>query len=533
MKFLKYVICLLSLIILFNIPFVYANDENVPAINVIENDEVDKKQKENLKKEVSDIVEELRKKVNSIDEKINELKQTDEYNTYPTIRLNIDTPIFGIKSIVKQKLRITKEVAATDVAKGYSIRDIVKNRTVKLPEKKVGNIVVSTININIDDDLTINEYNTLILKLTNYIDKVDNVYTFLDEQTNKMFKEYISKEKKEKISELTTRLNKIEKDYTDKDNQLVKLKLINCEEYKGLVERYIKLNTRKIGLEIKTSNVLVESAKLNEIQKEVISLESDTIDFLSDIDKVYNEKIVELGINNVYLNTYNELKARIKGVDKYIKNSYKEVEIVNVENSEDKKEDKENKEKNDKVVATENIKNYDVFSKNYFDKMNELISKLEESMKTIDIKYINDEKIENDNKEQEEIKNENKKYEKLTQEEKDKEFENIINIYSEFLKNQYNFYLDNINGVLSLTNTKLNNLAEYTKTDIVSEVKYVYIELPKSLENTMEVYSTEYNVEVISLISNFAKELEKLNSTYLDILKIYNELNVDEIINKA
>ena len=138
-------------------------------------------------------------------------------------------------------------------------------------------------------------------------------------------------------------------------------------------------------------------------------------------------------------------------------------------------------------------------------------------------------KVESDEKES---KSE-EKYKSLTDDEIESNVEEVIDVYNEFLNNQYLFYLDNINGLLNLTNAKLKNLAEYTSSDVISHIQYIYIDLPNTLENYLEKYDISSNIEVKCLIKKFESELNKLLDEYLDIIELYEEMNVDDIISKT
>ena len=565
MKFSKYVICL-SLILIFSFSNIYADeikteDTNSSIETKLTEEEI-QKQKGQLKSEVSNLTEQIRNTISEIDEKIVELRKTDEYNTYPTIRLNIDTPIFGMKSIINQKLRITKDVSAADVAKGYSIRYVVKNRVVKVPATKLGNIVVSTNEIDIDDQLDINEYNTVVLKLMNYKDKVNSVNDFLEDKTNKMFKEFISKEKKDRLNEFSSRLSEINKSLLDEDSSLTLIYLAQYDGYSDLSKEYLSLKEKKKELENKISNVLIETSKLNDIQKSIISLESDVIDYTTKVDKVIDENI-DIKIENVYLNAYENLKSRYETIEQYIKNSEKEIVVESVEeasNTKNKNDDNKNTnnkntdKNNDKsdsnndekesVVTTQIEKVYDVFSEKYFDTMKSQITTLEQKMDEFNITYKNEKESESSKKSEDNDKtnNENKdkndskieeKYKTLTEEEIQSSIEEVINLYNEFLNNEYLFYLDNVNGTLNVTNSKLKNLAEYTSADVISHIQYIYIDLPTALEKYLDTYDINSTIEIKELISKFNGELNKLLKEYKAIVKLYEDFDVDDIISKT
>lgn len=536
MKFSKCLACLF-IIAFFNYTFIYAAESsNINSIeaNEIENieDEKIEEQKANLKKEVLNLVEELRIGISSIDEKIESLRKTDEYSTYPTIRLNIDTPVLGIKSIINQKLRITKDVSAGDVAKGYSVRDIVKNKIVKVPDLKVGNIVVSVKELDLESDLLVSEYNSLILKLINYKDKVQSVENFLDIQTNKIFKEYVSKEKKDKLGDFSSRLEKINEDLLNVNNDLSKMYFNESEEYSELKEEYIKLTNLQKELKKETTNVLIESDDLNSLQKNIIGLESNVVDYLAKVDNLIDIELKEIKINEIYIKSYNNLKSKLEYIEKYIENSKTEKDI-STENNIDNNSTKNISDENVKTTEIEIV--YEVFSDKSVNNMKNILSNIEKRMNELDIKY-------NETKENEETDIENnvddkeikeQKYEKLTSEEIENEFSNVIQKYNEFLKYEYTFYLDNINGLLNITNVKLKDISSVTDIDIIDEAKYIYIDLPVNLDKYLDTYDINSSVEIRYLISNLKNELKKLCNNYLNLIELYDKLNVDELLNKA
>lgn len=532
MKFSKCLICLFMIVCL-NIVYIYATESsNISNVEADEAESIEiQEQKSELKKEVSSLIEELRYGITEIDEKIEELKKTDEYISYPTIRLNIDTPIFGIKSIINQKLRITKDVSAGDVAKGYSIRYIVKNKLVKIPDLKVGNIIVSTKEIDIESDLLITEYNSLILKLINYKDKVESVQEFLDIQTNKMFKDYVSNDKKEKLRDFSDRLEKIDSDLLKVNYDLTKVFLSEYEKYSELNKEYIELATMQKELKNELSDVLIESDKLNNLQKNIITLESDVIDYVAKIYSINND-LNKIKIDKVYLKAYNNLKNRLDYIEKYIKDSEIEKDIKeDISKSEDKTSNEDDK-------VTEIVTIYEVFSDKSINNMKNILLNLEKSMDELDIAY----KEKNKDIDSEENSQDGDKaskiidklaFETLTDEEIDEELGNIIQKYNEFLKSEYTFYLDNVNGLLNLTNTKIKNIASVTDADLISEAKYVYIELPLNLEKYLDLYNSNSGIEIKYLISNFKNELVRLSDNYIELNELYKKLDIDKKLNNT
>jgi len=548
MKFSKYLICF-CMIFCLNSTYLCAtetentNDTKINDEQNVENIELEE-QKNKLKKEVSNLVENLRTGIVSIDEKIEVLRKTDEYINYPTIRLNIDTPIFGIKSIINQKLRITKDVSPADVAKGYSIRDIVKNKVIKIPDLKVGNIVVSTKEFNIDHELTITEYNSLILKLMNYIDKVESVQNFLDIQTNKMFKEYISKEKKDKLSDLNSRLEKINNDLLNKNSDLQKIYFVGYEKYDELEDKYIKIVGKQKQLGNKSSDVLIDSTSLNNLQKDMLTLEAEVIDYLSEIEEVSSKNSKKIDIKDIYLVLYSEIQNKVLNINEYITKSEKIEQEKEVEQEQANEYIEELEQnigsdtfaKDDKTTKITTL--YEIYSNRAVDNMKNIISNIEKKMTELEIRYKEDEEVVENSQNTENIGNDSEEkiefgYEKLTEEQINEEFNHVLSKYNEFLKYEYSFYLDNVNGLLELTNTKVKNIALVTDSDIISEVKYIYIDLPVNLDKYLEAYNVNSKIEIKYLISNFKNELQKLSKNYMSLMDLYNKLNVDELLNKA
>lgn len=497
-----------------------------------ESEEV-KKQKEKLKKKCKEMIEQMQRKLNEIDAKIVSLRKTEEYEMYPTIRLNIDTPFFGMKSIINQKLKITKDVAATDVAKGYSVRSIVKSKMVKCPDITVGKIVVSTKDVDIEDSLSISEYNLLILKLMNYLEKTNTIYHFLDTQTNKMFKEYISKEKKDTLNDIHTRLETIDKKLLEQDLKLLTLSYLDLEHFDSLLESYNTLNKRQNELSSEVTNILIESSKLTELQKKTLVLESDMIDYTNEIDTLLEQE--QTDIEKVVKNMSNSFQESIKKVTKYIESSQKKVDKKQ-ENSEEK-EDKEQQEKQ-KIEEQEIKKVYEVYAQKDLESLKNIEKRLKDKIKELEISLEDEkEKSEEMASEKDEItdsqeeKKKRYKYQTLSEEETKKQLEEILSMNQEFLKIEYDFYLNNVNNLLKEMNGKVTNLAEYTQVDIMSDIEYIYSELPKNLENYLDFYHVNSSIELRMLISNFQKELSTLNQKYQKVMEIYEKMNVESKMN--
>ena len=64
-------------------------------------------------------------------------------------------------------------------------------------------------------------------------------------------------------------------------------------------------------------------------------------------------------------------------------------------------------------------------------------------------------------------------------------------------------------------------------------MKYIYLELPETLEDYLDYCNTSLYIEVEDLSNKLSEQLNKLVDTYLKMEKIYEDLNVDDVKSKA
>ena len=157
---------------------------------------------ETILKLVDEYIEQINTKIINIDKKINDLKVQREFDYYPAIRLNVDAPIFGLTSVVESKLRVKKDISTSDVANKYSIRNIVKDRTIRIPDSYLGAIVMSTKEYKINKDMPIAQAKLTLIKCIQYLSQINSVEDYIDTQTNNIFRDYISDDKKANINDV-------------------------------------------------------------------------------------------------------------------------------------------------------------------------------------------------------------------------------------------------------------------------------------------------------------------------------------------
>lgn len=485
-------------------------------------------------KNIDECKENIREKINIIDEKIKSIKQKDEYKNYPAIRLNVDTPIFGLSSICNQKLKITSEVSTADVVRGYSIKDILKTNSLKVPSFSVGNIVVVTRDIKFDDSITLTDANTCILKLIQYYEQVDAVDKFLDKQIIKIYTEYIPKDKSQKITTLKERIVSIQKEEQSINEDILKVYVcrINDEKYNELLKRYMEINDKIYVYSKDLENVLIDDDSLLQVEKNVINLEASFVSLKEDT-KNASTSISDATYNfeEVLLNLHNDLSLRKKNVEEYISNSEVKKEIQNTENAENSENTEAIKEN-----AVEEIKVYEIANNDALSKIDEKVNSLDEIIKKelgeVTLKKIKGELTEEVSEEtinKEEVNS--VALNEKTKEEKEELLNTVVNIYKDVLNIESNFYINNINLLLKNSTNKVNTLSKYTDYTNISDIKYIYLELPKSLEKDMAIYNTKEVLEINKLTSNIKEKLNKIVEIYKLVSREYEKKVPENIKN--
>ena len=526
---------LIVVVILLFAFLIYSKTGNIYAEELNNNVETIEKDDLQSKKEILDEIlkskEEIKQELVKIESKLSNIKEKDEYINYPAIRLNIDTPIFGLTSVCNQKLKITSEVSTADVASGYSIKDIVKNNSLKVPSFSVGSIVVITRDIRFDENITLIDASTCILKLMQYIEQAKNVNDFLDKQIIKIYSKYIPKSKSQKIQELQTRLEKVRENLNNNDKDLVKLYISNLdiEKYNTYLNKYIEINNNIYNYKKILDNVLISDEAIAECENKIILLESDYNTFDQEL-KSFTLNIAEKIDFEVSLAIIrNDFVAKRDNIQKYINNSKIEKPIEQLNNLADvNDQNNDTIAQNNSEVSNEIIKLYNVTSES-------IVQDIEKNIEYIDNKIneilgqtvLNKIKGINLTETNEEILNKtevnNIVIKELSVEEKNSLLEELYNTYKEVLSKEDKFYLDNTNLLLKDTTDKISSLSKYTNYYQVSNIRYIYLELPNLLEKEMDIYSLNYCIEIKKFTSSIIDKLNKLVEINKQVTQEYNE----------
>lgn len=462
-------------------------------------------QDENIDKQelilvINDCVNEIKNNLKEMDKVLEQLDKTEEYEKYPAIRLNIDTPFFGLGAMVDQKLKIKNEVSTVDVAKGYSIKNITNNMSIKLPDFKVGNIVVSTRDVKFDENISIEDAKASILKLVQYISQTKNTSELLNKRINHVFEGYIPKEKLDKINSLNNKLVEISNNIISKDEDIITITLIsNDEDSKEIVSKYYDINNRIYNLEKTLDNVLLSKEELESIEKESINLELESLEYLKKVsnekDKITNELNIELLLNN----TMEVLKNKKIALDEYVSKSFTYLEDSLNDQDEINSDDKEK------------IQQYEITSKYIIDYEQTLLNSLDDKIKY----YIPTNTDENINEEK-----------NISDDEKKSLLRDVIKLYNDFVSKENKFYLDNLNYILRDTTYKLSKLPEYTDAKTVKDVKYIYVSLPEEIDNLLDKYNSKSTLQTEALTNSLKDRLLRIVDSNIQVNMEYSKYNL-------
>lgn len=436
-------------------------------------------------------------KIEEIDKVVENARSQDEFAYYPAIRLNIDTPFFGVSSLAESKLRVKKEVSTTDIASQYSIRDIIKNKIIRLPESYLGSIVMSTKEYTIDEDMTLANARVTLVKCIQYVTQVDNAKSYVDTQINQTFRDYIKQDKKDALNDVKTKVQKCENDLEIVAEQIMKIRFVG-KDVNDMISRYTTIATSVNDVNKLSKNTLISENNLVELNKKAIACESDVVTLKDDVQKMYDEAIKNMDYSIALQALYNNVSERQKVMKSFIDGSKREtISVV------------DGKEVKEEIVV------YTITSASTLDYLDETIKDIEEDKK----KY------------EESLKNTTTE---VTQEDRIKDnkekIDDIYDIYMDVVEREYKFYTNNINSLLKDSNSKIASIVSQLSLDIDIDnkvfeyIKYTYIELPTNLTNYLENNNLDSAVELNNLVKELRNEISDLAKKNYSITKLYDEI---------
>ena len=535
-KTIKIVIFFCAILNVLSLTSIYAQ-EVTNTVNVDTNNTSIDEEKAIRKKEIKSIIDEslveIQKKIKNIDEKIKMLKTKEEFAKYPAIRLNIDTPLFGLSSIVDRKLIITKDVSTIDVANGYSIKSILKNNSMKLTDLSIANITVSTRDVKLDENIDIKDGNIAILKLMQYMVQINNIEKFVDNQINKTFTEYIPDERTNKIAEYKKRIAEVDKTLIETSNNLTYIYVCssNQEQYNQEIIKYEEYKKKSIDIQNSLKNILVTDEELENIQRNILELETKNLDFSKEVKDLLNVAKENLNEQLMLAFVKADLLQRRDKIQLYINNSIVS-NVVSKENNDNTSntvstdtnntqnvidENTQNQENNSNT--TEEIKVYEVMASDVLASLNSSLTKIDEDIK----KYIpvtsSAEVVTVDNTQTTGTINK-----EITKEEKLALLEKVITMYKEDIKKENKFYLDNVNYMIKDTTMKTYEVNKNTDENILKEMKYIYLNLPVNLNDYLENIGYNSTVDTTKLTEYLNKELNTIVEYNISLTKKYKAM---------
>ena len=434
-----------------------------------------KKQKQEILTSINSYLEDINHNIKIIDEEIENTKKQEEFDYYPAIRLNIDTPMFGMSSIVENKLRIKKDVSTTDVANKYSIRDVVEDKKIRLPESYIAGIVVSTKEVEINEDMSLEELKLTLVKCIQFESQVNAVDEFVDTQINKFFKDYIADEKKDNIRDVKDRSAKVKRNIEDLADKIYQMSFIGID-ISDYITQYNAVSKELYNISKKSKNTLMSNSNLYSSKNSRIKAYIEDATSKKNEEDTTAENNSKITIIQNYTvtseNTEEYLEKVIEDIETKITNYTKEQESLSSQSTqEQEKADKTEEEK--KAEETEKFNNNRA-------KLNELYAK-----------------------------------------------------YKEVLNRENKFYTDNINMLLNDSNSKMTSIIGQIDSDITIDneiftyTKYVYIDLPNNLSGYLERNNSTSMLELNNLNSSLYNELITLVQTNMNIKKMYEKMTED------
>ncbi len=515
MKKIRFLFITLAIMISLNIaiPTIYAEGETENS-----NDKIisENKEKEEILNLIDAYLEEITEKINLMDKKIANTKEQKEFEYYPAIRLNIDTPMFGLTSVVENKLRVKRDISTADVASQYSIRNIIENKKIRLPDSYLASIVMTTKEFDIDSSMTLPQAKVTLAKCIQYLSQVNSVDDYINTQTNNIFRDYISNDKKSNIKDVRDRVRKVSNELVSISDKIRMLSFlgIDVKEYNA---KYLELSKELYNIKNSSKNTLILDSDLNTLTRNSLTNESNVIDLDSNVTSLYETTLENIDYELLLENIVKNYESKIATINSYIEGSKKVTKKVV-----DEKEEK---------VTTVNYEVTSVATLDYMKAVLEDVNKEIEQLKKDSLSKENENKIEDEEDKKEEKTKEQLQQEKNKKiEENTKKVNSVYNKYKEVLNREYKFYTANINMLLKNSNDKISAvIAEINSgididNDIFAYTKYIYIDLPENLEKYIDENNIDSIIELENLVSLLKKEIIDLSTKNTNITKIYNKI---------
>ena len=353
--------------------------------------------------------------------------------------------------------------------------------------------------------MSLSQAKITLVKCIQFLSQVNSVNDYVDSQTNYIFKEYISEEKKTNINDIKDRVKKVTNQLVDISDKIKKMDLmgIDITEYRNT---YISLSTKVNEIKSQVSNTLILDSELAELKKTSLTNESDIITFETTINNAYENGLENLNYNTVLTKVSAEYQTRVNAMSDYITKA--STTTKNTDGSETIKE------------------NYKLISSATLDTLKSSLSEVNKELSATQQSSSSEQTSIEKAKTQEQIEQE--RQEKIARNEE--KLDTIYTKYKENINKEYKFYIDNTNLLLKDSNDKLNQVYSYLDEDvqidnsIFTHTKYIYIDLPTNLATYIQENNMNSIIELNILVYKLKNEISTLSTNNVKITTIYNKV---------
>ena len=247
-------------------------------------------------KYIEEYITNIKENIAKIDEVILQMKSQKEYEKYPAVRLNVQTPFVGISAIVENKLIVKENVSIFDTSKKYSIRTIVSKRKFKIPSFTIGDIVILTEEIDLDSStLTAKEQNLVLNSLKTYLKRTQETLEFVNNQKNNIFREYIPKDITSGVQKLKDKISSLQKELVSTDNYMLFIYFQDESKlsYIELNEKYTNIYNKCTDILEKLDDILISRQEVENIENELKNITQEYEKYREKLEYIYDEYLIE------------------------------------------------------------------------------------------------------------------------------------------------------------------------------------------------------------------------------------------------
>ena len=463
--------------------------------------------------DISKAIDYMKQNITYTNGRVSEMKRTEEYKKYPAVRLNVETPLFGINSMINQRLQIKSNVSTTDIISGYSIYDIIRTNKIKVPSLSVGSVIVSTREIELKEDMTVSDANSTLKTLLLSMNQTKDARKFMDDYVNKSFNEYISKERKDKIANLNKKSDELISTLLEQEDKIIYLYMIKNNDYNTYVKEYNDIYNKIYSIKVSIQNILVAEELLDSYTTKIGELSISVKNLQSNL----NTKILEENANKELIRVINNAQklsiGAINNVKSYIDNSYENLSIEKIKELNNLQDSNLTIEDNEQDRNTKKVVMYPVT--------------LEDSVNLNNLELLKVEKIYEDFM--------RKKYDTsnttstITYEFNTKEYNDIVkqllDVYKQIIKNNKNFFKGNLESLNKDASNKTLAIANTTDSYISSDYMYFNFYLTNDMEELNKKYTNENSyISNLELTNQINLKINEAKTRYDELIKLYNSL---------